>query len=742
MFYIRVNSTYVDLPADFKIDLIIENPLFLQDRVTLPYTTSAEFPLTPGNKRLLNEPNRVNKIDRTWEFDGTVMGYGARVLYYGMLIVQEIGGMLKWNFQASDDLSNIKKNMNDIDWGQILFGSAIDGYADNYINRTEPAWGDEPPLFYGTFPATYYKSVWESVRDDEADYTIGAIKTAEEQIPTIFNSSDELVYVNALFGQNGFFNPSGNYYGLIMAKEYDPITGIASRKSHSPMFPQLRAYYFFKQLLGLTDDRNPFSSPDLRKVVMTSHFHPNLRDDLVQKWAGIILDNAYPASASASEGWFLKLASYQPASSASEVMKSLMNLVCATLFRNQSASEAYFELKLNRDIIADTSFINWDAQLGTKLIISRESPQTYVYGYNDYDEDEAPVAPEFILTTIEALIAAPVELETGEQVYFIQTTGQLILKKLSPKAEASDPDVFTYEVKHSGLNGSSGASGFDIRSALAPMKMKPTVNLDELFNTIARPSTLAYMPIYSGEKSKSYTPHFMLYWGNRNNPLNGILNMPHLSYHNYDAAGDRMGDISLQWNGPDGLIENYHKYFKEWVESSRLKAYGEFILSPHFLKDLDLSKKVLVRGKLWWIQKIQVGMSRKKIEPARVDLIEAPVPPILASGGSGSGSAPAGSGSGGGGIPASGTCYTITIDTTTFNPETDYFNITLQRPGVAQSTAGYDSFASFDSGTDTMIAVCSEAAPIFTQSGSVVASVRGVSITTGGSCSVDGDCVL
>jgi hypothetical protein len=67
--------------------------------------------------------------------------------------------------------------------------------------------------------------------------------------------------------------------------------------------------------------------------------------------------------------------------------------------------------------------------------------------------------------------------------------------------------------------------------------------------------------------------------------------------------------------------------------------YGLFIFSPNRIRDLDLSKKVNVRNKLWWVKKMVIPMTKKKIEPAQVDLIDARFTVPVS-----------GSGSGGGGI--------------------------------------------------------------------------------------------
>jgi hypothetical protein len=214
------------------------------------------------------------------------------------------------------------------------------------------------------------------------------------------------------------------------------------------------------------------------------------------------------------------------------------------------------------------------------------------------------------------------------------------LKKLAPKVEDTDPDEFFYEVRNSGIGRQAQESGYRISVPYGPMKMIPVINIRAFENDIVKPSEMKYLPIYSGSRTSDYKPHLMLYQGRQENPFYLDFLYPYLSYHNYAPDGTRLGDLSLAWDGPDGLIENYHKEFKAWIESDRLTMYGLFLFSPNRIRELDLSKKVNVRNKLWWVKKMVIPMTKKKIEPAQVDLVDAKVPDITTSG----------SGSAGGGI--------------------------------------------------------------------------------------------
>jgi len=615
MFWIKINQQKLQLPDDFRVDLIIENPMFLQDRIPVPYTTSYDVIRSPYNNKLLEHPSRVNKREKKYYYEDAEIGFGAIPMYKGTFITREIGDRISGHFQAASQLDNLKKNMNELDLGTITLG------VGDYDMRTNPQWAVGLPGPTVDLPMAIYRSYWVDAHDNELEYAAAPIKVAGAFYPTKFFDND-LLYINSLAGQDLFFNAWADTFGNVIPLATINFGQDVTRYGHGVMFPQMRAAYFVHKLLGIADDENPFRSTELAKLVLTSHHHPNFRDDIVQKWAGVLVDNDYPAAADPGEFMQVDIASYQPALAANEAFKALLNMVCGTLFRYK---DRYF-IKLHKDIFQDSSFEDWDKLLANKLKLSREDAQPYLYGYQAHDETAPAVDPEFVLTSIEDLIDAPVNSETQEQVYFISTTGQLILKKTAPKLESSDPDTFIYEVRHNGLSRAVANEGYQITSSLSPLKMAPTWNLASYLNTQIPNDNLAYLPLYDGDRSDQYRPSVMLYHGKIANPLTQDFLIPYLSFHNYSPDGTKLGNLSLAWEGPDGLLANYHQEFKAWIESDRLTAFGNFLLRAATIRKLDVSKKVNVRNKLWWIRKVTIPLTKKRLDPAEVDLIEAPIP--------------------------------------------------------------------------------------------------------------------
>lgn len=615
MFWIKINKAKIQLPEDFRVELVIENPLFVSGRIPLPYTTSFDIILSPYNKKILAQPSRINKKTHQYFYQAE-LGYGAFRIYTGTLVTREISGRISANFEAADNLDNLRKPMNEIDLGTVDYGLHLEILRSYVDMRLDPYFDiNQPNAIFFDIPAKNLKDDWADAHDEDREYT-GAPMRVNDSWPTTFDTS--VVYLNMLAGTNLFFNAFTSLEGNVsrIKTDTDLITPIEF--AHSPMFPQIRAAYFLFKLLGIPDIENPFREGELNKVVITSHFHKNFRDDIISKWKGLLVDNDFPETGDPDENLFIRLSSFMPILQSNEMLKALLNLICATMFRTKTG----FVIKLNKDLFNDGTFEDWNKILASRPVLGREDAQVYGYGYDDFAEDPLVADPEFTLTAIADLEDAPVNADTAEQLYYISTTRQFILKKLVQKVEDTDPDEFVYEVRNSGLGRQAQDSGYRISVPYGPMKMIPVTNIMRFENSTEKPSAMHYLPIYSGSRAQDYKPHLMLYQGRQENPFYLDFLYPYLSYHNYAPDGTRLGDLSLAWEGEDGLIEAYHKEFKQWNEGDRLTMYGLFLFSPNRIRDLDLSRKVNVRNKLWWIKKMTIPMTKKKIEPAQVDLID------------------------------------------------------------------------------------------------------------------------
>lgn len=93
--------------------------------------------------------------------------------------------------------------------------------------------------------------------------------------------------------------------------------------------------------------------------------------------------------------------------------------------------------------------------------------------------------------------------------------------------------------------------------------------------------------------------------------------------HNYDAHGNRLGELSLDWEGPDGLLSSFHTAYRDYIAGDKRFIRGLFLLNALDLKNMDLSRKVYLRGMNFFIERINITIRQTKIEPAQVDLVQA-----------------------------------------------------------------------------------------------------------------------
>jgi hypothetical protein len=95
---------------------------------------------------------------------------------------------------------------------------------------------------------------------------------------------------------------------------------------------------------------------------------------------------------------------------------------------------------------------------------------------------------------------------------------------------------------------------------------------------------------------------------------------PFASSHNYDLAGNKIGDYSLAWNAEDGV---YEKFWKRWLNflKNSSPVMMEFDLSIIELMEMDLTRKKLINGVEYFIDELEfevnqtISTARAKMYP-------------------------------------------------------------------------------------------------------------------------------
>ncbi|MEG1588630.1 MAG: hypothetical protein RR354_04785, partial [Mucinivorans sp.] len=113
------------------------------------------------------------------------------------------------------------------------------------------------------------------------------------------------------------------------------------------------------------------------------------------------------------------------------------------------------------------------------------------------------------------------------------------------------------------------------------------------------------------------------YFGRRSALMQPWFGYPFLTSDNCDAYGFVSPyDVSLELGGERGLINAYHKRFKDWVEKNKLVLKADVLLSPLDLKNLDLKNKIHIDGRNFFIEELSVTITPRAIKPAEVTFVE------------------------------------------------------------------------------------------------------------------------
>lgn len=617
MLRLTLNGTPLQLPADIHLNLIFENPLMYNDRIPSSHSLSFNLPATPHNLRILGHPNRLNVRGAFREFNGLDIFYQAQKILTGVLIVSRFDKAIVCFFRGSVITDEMRLPLNEMPLGEFNFGN--NRGASNPFNFYDGiSWGSDyrdlihrgiytdPSMSNGSFvcpPMRVKEAVWPYLSD-------------ENSIPSIYgNAASSRMYLN-------FWNAKDEQYMML-----DGVTPV-----HTACFPFPFLHAVVEAFFAGQVDRNPFSEGDLSRIVLTSTFHERFTDMLLPLRRGILLDG-YATDAGGVDNFFF-INSFMASIPANELIREALKLISATLYPSGHG----FTLQSNSDLIESKNLVDWNSKLMGKMILSTRAAQRYDFGYNDGDaamEDMQAVE----VTSIKDMVDLPVGSE-GELDIYVTSTRELYNKRLRQKADPLDPDRFSYELVSSAMgkrkSTESGGNGYNMTSSLQPVKMTVDQYWSENAAEFNEPIEFGdwYVPTFSGDRlERPAIPQIGLYLGVREtfSNLTGSVTSPYnlyplLSPHNVDGRGNKIGDLSLQWEGPDGLLEKYHMPFKNWVEKDKTAVSADILLSSRDLRNLDLSQKVHLRGKNFFIERLSITIQKDKLQPAQVELIEADLP--------------------------------------------------------------------------------------------------------------------
>lgn len=613
MLKIKAAGVYLQLPDDIQINFVIENPLMLTDRIPIPYSLSFELPSTPVNLKALKYPNRITSKNGFGEYECEII-FGLITIMPGYLVVTQWDGTIKVSFRGVRFEDRIKKKLYEIDMERYDFGRGHIKF---------PEFGVAGSM------GTIYKNAMTESLQGEGDYVSAPVRTN--------------VDLAELDKYGGWRMGNFTYLNFYNARNNNYMFNI----NHSPIYPMPFLHKIIDNIFGdlLTD--NPFKLGELSKLIMVTYY-PSCTVDM-------LLDTVFPAIAPRTDSLgrprrvnasdltdaekadaYFKLNSFLPGMTANEFLKNLLKLFCATLY----PIAGKYKIVQNTEIINSNIVESWTNRLVGKAANSKNVTQTYVYGYESISNDDLGTGPTPIDSISDLLAETTLSDTEGGHDFLITTTGQIYNKYI-------EDGVAIYTLLNAGLGGktSDDADTFDITSAVEALPMnihkywwewrgnladelpKEDWYVPQLDETINVPFSSRPMRGVDSKNPVNVTRGekvFIMFWRGMLDTFKAPDKYPCITPYNYDHFGNRLGNISLSWDGQDGLINNFHLPFKNWIEMDKLRCRGSFLLTPLDIKNLDLMKKKHINGRLFFIEKLNLTIKKNSISPALADLIEAP----------------------------------------------------------------------------------------------------------------------
>lgn len=606
MEFVCNGKTRLHLPADINLNIVDENPLFLTDRIPAPYSLSFNVPATADNQALFGYPQRVasNSVLRKVPAE---LRHSAMIIARGeLLLLEATKTYFNVQFKGSLESADVRKNLNEIDFGSYDYGSFPAAISDfDYWNKS---W------------ATSYKAAMKAAAESGTNFVVAPVKI--EGADDWFGSPVEKGAVNMLKQYINFFNPADPSGYNLWVQTLSPEL-IQYYTNHAPIFP----FPYIKDLINTVFNNslinNPFDSGDYAKLVAVTFNHPNYDIDTLTSSLSIY-DTFYPLVDDYSfAGWpamsDLKFAikSFMQQYAFNRFLKDILAIFSMTAFPGTR-----YTIEKNNDIFDRSTVVNWDDKLAGDLIITEVESQSYEFTFGENSDEDlvadknAPTAEDVYdyMKNVSMPEKANVKDNVSGAIWEISrlvtdVLGRIELSSSLKKSALAVPKKDSEKI-------------FSVQSDIKPLDM----SIEKFWwydfaQAVEMERGHFYVPKLS-RKDVSAAPHIMIYAGLANAFNYGDVQYPLLLNHHTDQFGTKRLDLSLLPEGNDGLIATHHNRHKAWIEKDRLRAKGSFRFTPAEIRNIDKRDKIYLKGRLFYIEKLEYSLTHRDVSLVEAELVE------------------------------------------------------------------------------------------------------------------------
>lgn len=593
----------LDLPLNLEISIVEENPMFLDDKIPSPYSLSFEIPPTTNNLQCFGYAGRLTSLSVKKKLPARLFFFGIP-FSTGEILLLEIEKNIKLQYKGSIDSSNVLLPLNQFVSGEYDFG-AMEVLPVAPFSYDQNWWSNG------------YKTTMQNNAMNPQDFAIAPVRIKD--IDWNGNES-QLGAKNTLYQYINYFNPVTQSL----------CVGNPSYM-HTPIFP----FPFVRKIIddgfGAYLQSNPFATGDLAKLVMITFNHPRYNiDNLYQTiYPPGVNPTPYDAIlpliedysiASGNPEVLIKMKSFMQAYAFNDFLKNLLKIFSMTAFPG-----AKYSLEFNNEVMDRDVVVNLTDKLTGNLNVTYEEGKDYNFSYSGVADPEIENSIYMFSNTIKSCFDDSMNMNlNAENVFKDQFSNQIFLLTAKLKGLQSERRIKS-EIKASGLYTkpvNTGKESYEVASEVTPLNM----NIEQYWWEDSNPNDIIshkhwYVPVIE-KGGVSEAPKIMFHAGMAATLDNNQHQYPFLTAGNYDHFGVKRLNTSLLPDGPDGLLSKYHGKYKSWVEKDKTRVKGNFRLTPLEVKNLDIRDKILLKGRLFYIEKMEYSLMHKGISLIEMDLIE------------------------------------------------------------------------------------------------------------------------
>lgn len=577
-------ENYLDLKRDTSIQIDAQSPLWFGDRQgdVLPNVKIYSFslPSTPYNRILLNRPELLDNSDDFLAEDDWLILYDGKIIERGRLEVEEAmneGGDYKATFIGG--IAGKLYALKDLDISTISYG------------EVETIGKDSGQVL------DHAKAV--TLNPDDYDYLFPTIRIAKEE------------------GDNNYLHL--NYY---YEDEFRTSSVEGQNTFTSSLAPQLRLKFVLEKVLEHV-------GYDLRGIFDSSQYREELRNLLL--FNNVTLDQTeIQNSVTVQKNDInlktdLNLSEHVPPLAANDFLRAVADtfalaIIPSILGRTISLLPYDYALK--------GKSVDWTNIVQPQYTKTRRSEALpFGFGYHHFGEDygeqtKAVLNGRSVDMTFERLGERELTEADLEKIIYVKSKNEYIVYKRAFRVSGDDfqfsTSTFPISLGREFLR-INGDSSNVFTPASDTLHMYHELGIVHYFSPAYFNGVVS--PLY-GNIARNDKAIFLFYRGLYPRfASNPNLVYPLATSNNYNQPQEKVGELSLLWNGEAGL---YNRWWKTWHEAlQRMRPVTMTArLTATDLEQLDWMSRIEVDGKLFLLRRIQITLTTTQINVANIELMQ------------------------------------------------------------------------------------------------------------------------